>query len=229
MRFDWNDEGSTFGAAGVERIGDVAWQADMQRAAEALVMRLGGRIRHDAVRVVKLPTKGDDTALHSIIRLLTHKAVMNTWNKMKSMRIGRLVVFQGKPLTVSRRVLGPLWVTKRDPPVLHSWQRNFPLGAADRPMHCRWKAPKHGPSHTKRSPVFSHTCKNTHAARGTLIIYLSLTQKVKIITSQSVWRSFHLADALLKRCRSYFSLNITRGRETVIQTHWHNLKEMNII
>lgn len=50
----------------------------MQRAAEAFVMCLGGRIRHDAIRVIKLPTKRDYAALHTITRLLAHKALMIT-------------------------------------------------------------------------------------------------------------------------------------------------------
>lgn len=149
----WHAWKPTFGVAGVQRVGDVARQAHMQGAAEALVVRLGGRIRHDAVRVVKLPTKRDDAALHPIIRLLTHKALMDAWNESEKNKKKE----NWKLWCVSGKTCHGLKLTKPDPPVLHSWQRNFPLGAAESPMHCRWKAPKHGPSHTRSSPVFSHT------------------------------------------------------------------------
>lgn len=67
----------TFRAADVEGIGNVAGQAHMQGAAEAFVVRLGGRVGHYTVRVVEFPTKRDYAALHPISGLLTHEARVN--------------------------------------------------------------------------------------------------------------------------------------------------------
>lgn len=70
----------TFRAVAV-RVGDVAGQADVQRAAEALVMGLRRREGRNAVAVVELPTQWDHAALHPVTGLLTHKAGVNTWRQ----------------------------------------------------------------------------------------------------------------------------------------------------
>lgn len=74
----------TFRATDVERVGDVAGQTHMQRAAEGFVVLLGGRVRHYAVCVVELPTQCYHAALYFIIRLLTHKAGVDTWKGKKT-------------------------------------------------------------------------------------------------------------------------------------------------
>lgn len=56
------------------RVGDVAGQAHMQRAAEALVMGLCRREGRNTVAVVELPTQWYHAALHPVTGLLTHKA-----------------------------------------------------------------------------------------------------------------------------------------------------------
>lgn len=70
--------------ADVERVGDVAGQTHVQGTAEALVMWLRGWEGHDAVSVVELPTQRYHAALYTIIRLLTHKARVDTWNLKKT-------------------------------------------------------------------------------------------------------------------------------------------------
>lgn len=69
--------------ADVERVGDVAGQTHMQRAAEALVMWLCGWEGQYTVGVVELPTQWYHAALYPITRLLTHKACVDTWKKQK--------------------------------------------------------------------------------------------------------------------------------------------------
>lgn len=64
----------TFRAADVERVGDVAGQTHVQRAAGAFGMRLGSREGQYTVGVVELPAKWYHAALHIITRLLTYKA-----------------------------------------------------------------------------------------------------------------------------------------------------------
>lgn len=71
----------TFRATDVERVGDVAGQTHVQRAAEAFVMWLGRWVHQYAVCVVELPTQWYDAALYPIIRLLTHKACVDTWKQ----------------------------------------------------------------------------------------------------------------------------------------------------
>ncbi len=61
----------------------MARQTDMQRAAETLVMWLGGRVGQYTVGVVKLPTQWYHAALHSITRFLTHKAHVDTCKQEK--------------------------------------------------------------------------------------------------------------------------------------------------
>lgn len=56
------------------RVGDVAGQAHVQGAAEALVVGLRGREARNTVVVVELPTQRDHTALHPVVGLLTHEA-----------------------------------------------------------------------------------------------------------------------------------------------------------
>lgn len=68
----------TFRAADVERVGDVAGQTHVQRAAEAFVVRLCGRVRQYTVGVVELPTQWNHAALYPITRLLTHEARVDT-------------------------------------------------------------------------------------------------------------------------------------------------------
>lgn len=63
----------TFRAVTV-RVGDVAGQAHVQGAAEALVMGLCGREAGNAVVVVELPTQWYHAALHPVVGLLTHEA-----------------------------------------------------------------------------------------------------------------------------------------------------------
>lgn len=58
-------------------VGDVAGQTHMQRAAEALVVRLRGREGQNTVGVVELPTQRNHAALHPATRLLAHKAVVD--------------------------------------------------------------------------------------------------------------------------------------------------------
>lgn len=67
----------TFRAVTV-RVGDVAGQAHMQRAAEALVMGLCRREGRNTVAVVELPTQWNHAALHPVTGLLTHKAGVDT-------------------------------------------------------------------------------------------------------------------------------------------------------
>ena len=68
----------TFGAAGVGGVGDVAGQADVQRAAEAADLGHGGAVLQDAVHVVELPTHRDHAALHIAPRRLAHEAGVHT-------------------------------------------------------------------------------------------------------------------------------------------------------
>lgn len=68
----------TFRVADVERVGDVAGQAHMQRAADAFVMRHCGRVGQYTVGMVELPTQWYHAALHATARLLTHKACVDT-------------------------------------------------------------------------------------------------------------------------------------------------------
>lgn len=56
------------------RVGDVAGQAHVQGAAEALVVGLRGGEARNTVVVVELPTQRDHTALHPVVGLLTHEA-----------------------------------------------------------------------------------------------------------------------------------------------------------
>lgn len=116
--------------AHVERVGDVAGQTHMQRAAETLVMWLCGWEGQYTVGVIKLPTQRDHAALHPVTRLLTHEARVDAWKKQKTSQTHADGCFI---LTDS---LGG-----GDPPDLHSRHRNFPFGAADRPIHWGWKAP----------------------------------------------------------------------------------------
>lgn len=69
---------TTFGAAGVGGVGDVAGQADVERAAEATALGDGGAVLQDAVHVVELPTHWDLAALHIAPRRLAHKAGVYT-------------------------------------------------------------------------------------------------------------------------------------------------------
>lgn len=71
----------TLSATDGERVGDVAGQTNMQRAAEAFVMRLGCRVGQYTVGMVKFPTQWYHAAFHSITGLLTYKAYVDTWKE----------------------------------------------------------------------------------------------------------------------------------------------------
>lgn len=66
----------TFGVA-VEGVGDVAGQTDVQRAAEAFVVRLRGREGLNTVGVVELPTQRYHATFHAVARRLAHKTVVD--------------------------------------------------------------------------------------------------------------------------------------------------------
>lgn len=64
---------SAFGVAEVERVGDVAGEADMKGTADAFGVGLSGGKGHNAVCVVELSTQRNHAPLYSVIRLFAHK------------------------------------------------------------------------------------------------------------------------------------------------------------
>lgn len=56
----------------------MARQTDVQRAAEAFVVRLRGRESLNAVGVVELPAQRYHATLYSVTRGLAHKTVVDT-------------------------------------------------------------------------------------------------------------------------------------------------------
>lgn len=76
----------TFGVA-VEGVADVAGQTHVQRAAEALVVRLRGREGLNTVGVVELPAQRYHAALHPVTRRLAHETVVDAWKRKKGFEV----------------------------------------------------------------------------------------------------------------------------------------------
>lgn len=70
----------TFGTAGVEGVGDVAGQTDVEGATNPFILGLGGCVFQDTLVMVELPTYRHHAPLHTVARLLTHKACVDTCN-----------------------------------------------------------------------------------------------------------------------------------------------------
>lgn len=66
----------------------MAGQTDVQRAAEAFVVRLRGREGLNAVGVVELPAQRYHAALHAVARRLAHKTVVDACKRREEKGFG---------------------------------------------------------------------------------------------------------------------------------------------